>query len=83
MYGTPSIFSSLTCTVEVNPYSAHAFFNKANLHRSMGDIEKAAKDYKQGINVHFSEYEQSYCCIIVHVQCRSDQVKVVNVPSAT
>ncbi len=32
----------------VNPYSAHAYFNRGNLYRSLGEFKKAEQDYMQG-----------------------------------
>ena len=34
--------------IEANPFSAHAYFNRGNLHKSMGDLVKAEEDYKKG-----------------------------------
>ena len=32
-----------------NPYAAHAYFNRGNLYRSLGDYSSAELDYKKGI----------------------------------
>ncbi len=34
--------------IEANPYSAHAYFNRGNLYRSLEEYEKAEEDYKMG-----------------------------------
>lgn len=35
--------------IEVNPYSAHAHFNRGNLFKSLGEYEEAEMDYKRGM----------------------------------
>lgn len=37
--------------IEANPYSAHAYFNRGNLYKSMEMYEKAEEDYKKGTKV--------------------------------
>ena len=34
--------------ISANPYSAHAYFNRGNLNKSLGEYEKAEDDYKKG-----------------------------------
>lgn len=34
--------------IEINPYSAHAYFNRGNLYKSTGEYTKAEEDYKKG-----------------------------------
>ncbi len=34
--------------IEANPYSAHGYFNRGNLYKSLGEYEKAEEDYKKG-----------------------------------
>lgn len=38
--------------IQVNPYSAHAYFNRANLYRSLGEYSQAEQDYKQGLCIY-------------------------------
>lgn len=34
--------------IEVNQHSAHAYFNRGNLYKSIGEYEKALEDYEKG-----------------------------------
>ena len=37
---------------ELSPFSAHLYFNRANLNASMGRYENAETDYTKGIFIH-------------------------------
>ena len=34
--------------IELNPHSAPSYFNRGNLHSSLGNYSKAGEDYKKG-----------------------------------
>ena len=37
---------------ELSPFSAHLYFNRANLNASMGRYESAERDYTKGIQIY-------------------------------
>ena len=54
---TSILYPSLPlCSVQLNPYAAHAYFNRANLYRCTGQMELAEKDYNQGIQIRIHAY---------------------------
>ena len=38
----------ITAATHINPYTAHAFFNRGHLNRSCGRLEEAQEDYSRG-----------------------------------
>ena len=45
---TKSALDDFREAILMNPFSSHAYFNRANLYRSMGEFKKAELDYKKG-----------------------------------
>ncbi len=37
--------------ISLSPYSAHMYFNRANLHTSLKDYQKAETDYSKGESI--------------------------------
>lgn len=48
MQQTDSAMEDFERALKANPYSAHAYFNRGNLYKSLGEYEKAEEDYKKG-----------------------------------
>lgn len=49
---------------KLSPYSAHIYFNRANLYMSLQMYAKAEKDYSQGSSLvfwHLSNLQNTYC----------------------
>lgn len=44
-------FIGITLSVEVNPFAAHAYFNRGNLLKRNGNIMAAEEDYRKGSNI--------------------------------
>ena len=40
--------NDLSVAISNNPYAAHAYFNRANINRSLGNLEEAQCDYRKG-----------------------------------
>lgn len=49
-----SALADITAALHVNPYAAHAFFNRGHLYRACGKLEAAQQDYMRGIGSTYS-----------------------------
>ena len=64
--------SDLSTAIDINPFAAHAFFNRGHVRKSLGLLEGARSDYVRGTcDIHTM-------CIHIHVHISNVHVHVHN-----